>query len=109
MGPTGLVKRIVGSTIKEFRGTSWNGISRARAKLIGESVTYESFEQFWGDAHNGVHSYATPGAKIRFYWNAGAATYTDVKIVGQDEFDPVQIVDGWIGRYRVTLDRLVVQ
>lgn len=112
-GPTGLIKTIVGATIKEFRGVRWTGVSRARTKLIGDMTagvdTYQSFERWWGDTQNTEHAWFQGGAKFRFYWDADLTVYTDVKMVDSGEFDPARLVENWVGRYVIAIPTLVVQ
>jgi hypothetical protein len=108
MSPTGAVKSIASTSYREFRGIRWEGVSRARTKLIGEGVTNESFERFWRDIQLGELAYCIPGSKIRFYWDADVATYTEVRLVGLREFDPRRMRDNWVGKYIVELPRLVL-
>lgn len=107
ISPTGGVKTLAGSSLYDFRGIRWEGVTRARTKIIGESVTNESFERFWGDAYLGDFALATAGSKIRFYWDADTATYTDVRMVGMRDFDPDKIQQNWVGRYTIVIPRLV--
>ena len=50
VGPQGHVQTLGGNSRKEY-ALRWNGCTRARTKIIGETVTGESFEQFLTDCH----------------------------------------------------------
>ena len=108
MNGTGAMKTIIDSSWYTYT-VRWQGVSRARAKLIGVSTTYESFERFWGDTQLSDVSLFSAGSPIRIYWDADAATYTTVKVAAFDRFDPVRMVENWVGRYTIELPQVVKQ
>lgn len=111
VSPQGDIIGVAGGSFKEFIGVRWQGLTRGRTKLIGESaesLTNGSFERFWGDVVLGDFALASAFNKVRFYWDAGAATYTDVRFSTLERFDPARLVENWIGRYTVEIPRLIV-
>lgn len=109
VSPTGAVWSFVGSGFEEYRGIRWEGVSRARTKIIGEDVANESFEYFLEQCIWNGSGYFTAYPKMRLYWDADTdGTYTICRLVGLPEFEPQRFADTWVGRYIVELPRLVV-
>ena len=109
--PSGHVKAFFGNK-KKINQIMWTGITHAKCRASAESTSNESFEQFWLDSILAEKSFANgPAGIIRVYWDAGDdTTYEDYKVVGRalNEFNPEKIEDGWLGLWRINLERLVV-
>jgi len=107
----GHVKALFGNK-KQVNVLVWNGVTRPKVRVAGESRANESFEQFWLDSILGEASWAAgAGGICRLYWDAGVdGTYTDYKIVGEAlrTFQAEMMEDGWVGLWNVRLDRCVV-
>lgn len=116
VGPRGQVHTLASNAFREYRNVRWEGITRRRAKLIGEVIAGESFESFWRStqlAESGIRSEwtTTPfrvGSPLQMFWSADATYASKVKLVGLTEFDPSTVIPNYVGRYVITLPRLVI-
>lgn len=85
----------------------YHGISRARTRIAGETVTGESFQQFWRDAIQGDKSYLS---SLRVYPDADTdATYTTCNAGSWPSFRPAQMREGWLGYWSIGVPRLIVE
>ena len=108
VGPQGQVQTLGGNSRKEY-ALRYEGCTRARTKVAGESVSGESFEQFWLTCHCGGESYFKRGAAVRVYWDADDDTnYTVVKMILPPQFDPGQLSQNWTGRYVIEIPRIIL-
>lgn len=87
---------------------TYSQITRARCRIAGESVTGESFAQFWRDVIDGDLSYLRTG-KVRIFPDADTdATYYDYWVGdGFSENRPANVREGWQGRWSITIPLLV--
>jgi len=84
----------------------WQGISRARTRVSGESVTGESWQQFVRDVLYAEATYIS-ARKIRVAPNAdNDTTHTDYRHSGPVP-EPEPMIDGWIEQWAVSTGRLV--
>lgn len=88
VGPRGHVSTLTGQ--RRRRNTlRWSHVPRARARITGETIVGESYEQWWEDCHLGEIEDCITGAKIRYVWDADVdGTYTEYKIVDHAGVDP---------------------
>lgn len=86
----------------------WSHVAKSRVLISGESVTGESFQQFWRDCYLGELAYCDPGTKVRVIWDADvSATYTEYRLMGLESFAPPRTDDSWNGMYAIELPTLV--
>jgi hypothetical protein len=72
-----------------------------------ESVTGESVEYFWRNAHTGAKSYITSGAYVRLHLDADSATAQEYKIVSWQECPGAPAVQDWNGLWRVEIPEMI--
>lgn len=104
----GNVQTLGGTSRKEIRGLRWEGVSQARTLIRYESVSNESFEQFWSDTFCGGFAWFLRGARWTIWWDADLSITTVATPVGLEEFDPQTLVANWVGRFVVGVPLLVV-
>jgi hypothetical protein len=108
ISPRGDVLMLYGQRRQENK-VRWSHVTRARARITGESVTGESFQQWWRDCHLGELAWCSPGAKVRIIWDADVpGTYTEYRVVRGESLDPPQVQTGWVGLFPVELDLVKV-
>jgi hypothetical protein len=101
----GHVNTIVYQRLTEHTGVTWQGISRAKARIAGESTTGESLQQFQRDVLWQDLSYFTIG-HARIYPDANIdTTYKDWRIVGDIGYRPM--VEGWDEQWYIDVPRLI--
>jgi len=84
----------------------WQGISRAKTRISGESTTGESWQQFVRDVIYAEATYC-PGRCLRVYPDAGTdATSTEYRVSGAIP-EPEPLIDGWIEQWRIRIPRLL--
>jgi len=84
----------------------WQGVSRARTRIAGESVTGESWQQFVRDVLYAEATYCTD-RKIRVYPDADTdGTSTEYRHSGPVP-EPEPLIDGWLEQWNVSTGRLV--
>lgn len=107
--PSGHVK-VIKSNRKDVNAVTWHGISRARARIAGESSLNTSFEKFWEDAIQGEGPGGTPGGPVNLYWDADTSTKTTFAVVGAQlqQFTATLMREDLVEYWRIPLDRLVV-
>lgn len=104
----GTVQTLGGTSRKEIRGLKWVGVSQARTLIRYESVSNESFEQFWLDTYCGSFTWFLRGARWTIYWDADLSITTVAVPIGLSEFDPATLVPDWVGRFIVEAPLLSV-
>lgn len=96
----GGIKTLVGNTFECLENVRWDMVSNARA--IGTD-TFGSWQHFWRVTMLGRFAYITPGAPIRFFWDADDIAYTDVQIVARSSSSLTPKIEGWTGFYTVEI------
>ena len=104
--PGGNAKFLAGNS-KTVNWIRFNGISRAKCRIAGETVGNESFEQFHNDAVLGNGPGGMPGAQWKWYWDADVATALNCTAHGLEMWKPEKLAEGWIEQWRITVPRLV--
>ena len=105
--PAGHVHAIYYQT-KTVQTVEWQGVSRAKVRISGESTANTSFQKFWQDAIRSNATWAT-GAPIRIYPDADTdATYETYRVSGDlQKPNQRQLQPGWIEQWVVAIPRLV--
>lgn len=108
VSPSGAVYSLVSNTRREWTNCTWTHVSKSR--VHSTVSTTMSWRQFVSDTQLGGKSYFPAGARLAIYSNATTNTllgyYNAVGLVGgQTE----QAIQGWAGRWRVSIPRLVNQ
>lgn len=111
VGPQGHVRSLKGSGYRVHEGWAWNGIASNKAKTHHETYANESLESFWaqtivrGSDAFGVNS------PCGIFWDSDTNGQPDVygRFRGWKTFDPSTVIQGWVGRYNVSLPPLVVE
>lgn len=108
VSPSGAVYSLVSNTRREWTNCMWTHVSKSR--VHSTVSTTMSWRQFVSDTQLGGKSYFPAGARLAIYSNATTNTllgyYNAVGLVGgQTE----QAIQGWAGRWRVSIPRLVNQ
>lgn len=94
---------------KEVNWLRWSAVSRAKTWAANETTVNASWERFARDAIWGVASWGTPGGPLRFFPDAGSATYAQYTVAGYTEIQPRPYHEGWAGGpWTIELPRLVV-
>lgn len=108
MAPDGTT-HTVGSTSMTTNHVKWSHLSRKRARISGEVLAGESWQQFWRDCHRGDLAYCEPGAPVRLIWDADVpGTYKTYKIVDKARAGEITTVQNWNGLYTLELDLVLV-
>jgi hypothetical protein len=95
---------------KEIASLAWDAVPRSRASKANEVLVNESFQRFVEDGVWGVAPWGTPAGPVRFFPDAGVASYAEYYVTDLNEFVPEQFADGWAGGpWKVQLPRLVVK
>ena len=108
--PTGVyVHRLAYHRKRVITDLRYPHISRARARIVGETYVNESWQQFWRDVIDGDASAYLQVGQARIYPDAGDdATYYDYWLcAGTEECRPIALREGWQGRFTITCPRLV--
>lgn len=109
VSPTGIVKTLYGNKMQVLPGLKWEAVSKDRTKSYNTGIAYQPFEEWWRTVQLGEDYVAfTPGSQIYFFPDADVASATTYKLLDLGTFAPTQTVNGWAGRYRVELPRMVV-
>lgn len=108
VSPTGDVYSVVGNLRREWPGCSWSHVSKER--FIGTAAQPMSWRQFVRDTQLGTLGYFPAGARCAIYSNATASTLLGYyQLIGVASTMGDQAVQGWAGRWRVSIPRLVNQ
>jgi hypothetical protein len=108
------VATLVSNSRRELPDLAWPGVSRARTRVVAETGVIQSFESWWcltqlarDTANFTAFSFLLPGSKVDLYWDAGATDVHTYWPLGLVE-DPCELLaQGWNGRWRVALPRLI--
>jgi hypothetical protein len=88
---------------------TWSHVSRAKARIQGETTTHASFERFWRDTQGGELGYFEAGAAVRLIWDADTAgTYTEYRIVDRNGTQMERVVEDWSGLWRIPMSLVKV-
>lgn len=109
VSPLGHVKTLYGNKMRVLAGLKWEAVSKDRVKLYNIGASYQPFESWWLATQLGESYVAfTPGSVVYFFPSADSATSTTYKILDMQTFAPQTLVNGWAGRFRVEIPRMVV-
>lgn len=87
----------------------WSHVEAKRAIESQEVTVGQSFECWWRDTHGGRVSYFGRAPLVRLYWDAGAGTYVEIRLIEPAHtFNPERVVPDWIGYWPVAIDGYVV-
>ena len=82
----------------------WTHVARARARVAGESVVGESFEQWWRYTQGGELSYFDAGSSVRLIWDADVpGTYHTYRLFGRTSTEMARAVMEWNGLFAIDL------
>jgi hypothetical protein len=108
IGPTGEVYSLVSNLRREWRDCHWSHVSKER--FIGTAVQPMSWRAFVRETQLGTLGYFPAGARIAIYSNATTSTLLGYyHMIGVTGTEGPQAVEGWAGRWRVTIPRLINQ
>lgn len=108
VSPNGYVKTLYGNKMRVLNGVKWPAVINSRVKVFNIGSAYQPFEEFWRTVMLGeVYTSLTAGSPIAFYFNADSSNTSTYRFADLGTFAPPQLVDGWAGRYRVELPRLI--
>lgn len=107
--PAGDVFTIYGQRKTVLNGLRWDAISHARARIAGESVSGESFQQFYRDSLLGERAWNQPGPQVRLYWDSDASDYDTYRLSGGlKTFEPRQFADASTLLWTIEPGRMVL-
>lgn len=108
VSPGGRVKTLYGNKMRVLAGLKWEAVINSRVKSFNAGSAYQTFEGFWQSVVLGETYVAfAAGSQVYFYPNADVASANTYTIVDLGTFAPPQLVNGWAGRYRVELPRMI--
>jgi len=81
----------------------WSHVTRARARVAGESVTGESFERWWRYTHGGELAYFKVCPRVKLYWDADLSSATAYFLRGRDSTEMERAVEDWAGLFPIEL------
>jgi hypothetical protein len=105
--PSGYVKSLVANRYVALKGPRWDYVTAARARMGRESVTGESAEYFWRNAHTGTLSYITAGAYVRLHLDADSATAGEYKIISWQTSPGTVSINDWSSLWRVEIPEMI--
>lgn len=94
--------------VRELPELKYQNISRAKARIAGETLANSSFAQFWRDVIDGDQSGFRIG-KVRIYpdVDSDVTSYQYWVGAGLEAYRPANVREGWQGRWTITIPRLV--
>lgn len=111
MAPDGTAHTVSGTSMTTNH-VRWSHLSRKRARISGEVVDGESWQQFWRDCHRGDLAYCDVGTQVRLIWDAdlapGVSNNAVYKIVDKARAGEITTVQNWNGLYTLDLDLVLV-
>lgn len=109
ISPTGDVYSVVSNLRREWaNGCSWSHVSKER--FIGSAAYPMSWRQFVRDTQLGTLGYFPAASRVALYSNATNSTLVGYyNMIGVDKNAGDQAVQGWAGRWRVAVPRLINQ
>jgi hypothetical protein len=108
ISPTGSVLSLVGNTYRRHRNVSWSHVSKARARAT--ATTTMAYEAWFYDTQMGGNASFAAGSRVALYVDATTPTllgYYQLADVNTTDMD--QSVQGWAGRWKVSLPTLIYQ
>jgi hypothetical protein len=109
VSPQGHVQTSVYNTRTHNPSVRWSHVSRARARIQGETVTGESFERFIRYTQFGELAYFRAGEPIRLIWDADtSSTYTTYVMTGRSSTEMERAVEEWAGLWPIEIAGYVV-
>lgn len=88
----------------------WDACAHTKTRIAGETTVNTSFQKWWRDTVEGTAGWAAaPFGPFRLYPDAGDdTTYKTYKVGGElaKTFAPEQVQDGWLGLWRIVMDRV---
>lgn len=110
VSPTG-VTSVVGygyPSRRRLGRVTWPMVGVARTLEAYESVAGESFEAWFLNTHGRVAWFGA-GPLVRFYWDADASDYAELRLTEPlRSFDPDRVDPQWIGLWPIVIDGFVV-
>ncbi len=110
ISPAGDVSGLFSQRYERMR-LSWQGLSRAKTRIAGETTNNESLQQFYRDCMLGeLGCVSSMGGPLRFYPDAADdATYTTGRMLDRDlrRHVPRQLKERWIGAWNVGWEWIV--
>jgi hypothetical protein len=103
VSPTGDVKTLVYQARTRMPTMRWPTITRPRARIAGEALAGESFEQWWRWCQAGELSYFEPGAPVALYWDADGVSNHIYRLVGRTTTEMERSVEEWNFLYPVEI------
>jgi len=103
VSPLGDVKTLVYQSRVRLPSVRWSHVSRPRARIAGEVIVGESFEQWWRWCQGGELSYFEPGGKVLLYWDADAGTSHTYRLVGRNTTEMERAVEEWNYLYPIEI------
>ncbi len=99
-----------GERDRTVRQILWQAVSRSRARLRGQTIPNESFEQFFIDAIQGSFVFAKQAGLLRVYFDADVdATFFTYKMASNLSIIPtVPMLDNSNALWNIQLERLVI-
>jgi hypothetical protein len=86
----------------------WQAVRRDRIWIANESVTGQSFEQFWLDGVWGEAAWGSPGGPIRWYPDAdNDGVWGTYRAIDAMTFLPGQLQESWAGMWGVTMPPMI--
>lgn len=112
VSPTGAVYSLAGAgnVYREWTDCRWTHVSKDRAIYTSGGTYPMPWERFVYETQLGGLSYFGAGARLAIYSNATTSTLLGYyQATGLDKPRPMQAVQGWAGRWTVTIPRLINQ
>ena len=101
--------RLQYSRMSIIEGARYQSITRARARIAGETYANESWQKFWRDVIDGDLSAYLALGKVRIYPDADTdSTYYDYWVDATPDCTPTAIKEGWQGLFDVPCPRLIL-
>lgn len=109
ISPRGDVQTMIYTTRVRNPSVLWSHVTRARARIQGETTVGSSFEQWFRYTQLGELSYFEPGAPVRLIWDADvSATYTTYRLVSKTSTEMERAVAEWCGLFPIEITGYVV-
>lgn len=115
VGPTGVVYSLGGPQYTRLDGLRWDGVVGSRVRAHLGAGSYGTFEDFYLDATTGRLASLPVGCAAMLIWDADnlydQATGPEGRLLWPTTLADLArpLVDGWVGRYVVTLPPLIVE
>jgi len=104
ISPGGHVQTHVYNRRTRLPSVLWSHVTRPRARIAGETVVGESFEQWWRWCQGGELSYFEPGAEVRVVWDAdNSGTYHTYRLIDRTSTEMQRAVQDWAYLYPIEI------